>query len=386
MTGCRVYACRLTRAAAGGDSCLSFAPTLTIESITGTSSRPNADSEYSVDGGEDGTTSRITTPFASSVRSRAASIFGEIPGMAFSSSPNRRRLPESFQITLVVQAPPSTAMQAAIGQPGDGCTGPLLRILSAISLLRAGYGERSGSYYLPQGMYYTKVSMVDSFPAPPADEEIAMKLYYSPGACSLSPHIVAAEAGIPLQLVKVDTKTKTISSEGDYWAINPKGYVPALELDDGQVLTEGPAIVQYLADLNPAARLAPANGTLPRYRLQEALNYITAEIHKSYSPLFNPQVPPVVREERIAYLRKRYALLDKQLAGRKYLFGDQFTVADAYLFVVTRWAAAIKLDLSDYANVASFQQLVAARSAVQAALQAEGVVKESNAGSKAKVA
>ena len=213
-----------------------------------------------------------------------------------------------------------------------------------------------------------------------------MKLYYSPGACSLSPRIVAAEAGIPLQLVKVDTKTKTISSEGDYWVINPKGYVPALELDDGQLLTEGPAIVQYLADLKPAARLAPANGTLPRYRLQEALNYITSEIHKSYSPLFNPQVLPVVREERIAYLRKRYALLDKQLAGRKYLFGDQFTVADAYLFVVTRWAAAVKLDLSEFVNIASFQQLVAARPAVQAALQAEGLVKESNAGSKAKVA
>ena len=213
-----------------------------------------------------------------------------------------------------------------------------------------------------------------------------MKLYYSPGACSLSPHIVAAEAGIPIQLVKVDLKTKTVTSDGDYWAINPKGSVPALELDNGEVLTEGPAIVQYLADLKPAARLAPANGTFPRYRLQETLNYITSEIHKSYSPLFNAQVLPEVREERLAYLRKRYALLDKQLAARKYLFGDQFTVADAYLFVVTRWAAAIKLDLSDYANLAAFQKAVAARPAVQAALKAEELIKETAEGGRAKVA
>ena len=213
-----------------------------------------------------------------------------------------------------------------------------------------------------------------------------MKLYYSPGACSLSPHIVAAEAGIPIQLVKVDLTTKTVTSDGDYWAINPKGAVPALELDNGEVLTEGPAIVQYLADLKPAARLAPANGTFPRYRLQETLNYITSEIHKSYSPLFNPQVLPDVREERLAYLRKRYALLDRQLAARKYLFGDQFTVADAYLFVVTRWAAAIKLDLSDYANLAAFQKAVAARPAVQAAMKAEGLIKKTVEGGRAKVA
>ena len=213
-----------------------------------------------------------------------------------------------------------------------------------------------------------------------------MKLYYSPGACSLSPHIVAAEAGIPIQLVKVDTKTKTVASDGDYWVINPKGSVPALELDNGEVLTEGPAIVQYLADLKPAARLAPANGTFPRSRLQETLNYITSEIHKTYSPLFNPQVLPEVREERVAYLRKRYALLDKQLAGRKYLFGDQFTVADAYLFVVTRWAAALKLDLSDYANLAAFQKTVAARPAVQAAMKAEGLIKETAEGARARVA
>ena len=130
-----------------------------------------------------------------------------------------------------------------------------------------------------------------------------MKLYFAPGACSLSPHIVANEAGIPLDLVKVDMKSKTIAREGDFWDVNPKGYVPALELDDGEVLTEGPAIVQYLADRAPDAALAPANGTFERVRLQETLNYLTSEIHKSYSPLFKPDVLPAVREERLAYLR-----------------------------------------------------------------------------------
>ena len=201
-----------------------------------------------------------------------------------------------------------------------------------------------------------------------------MKLFYAPGACSLSPHIVAAEAGIDLELVKVNLGTKTVAAEGDYWAVNPKGSVPALELDNGEILTEGPAIVQYLADQKPEARLAPANGTLARYRLQEALNYITSEIHKSYSPLFNPKILPEVRAERVEYLRRRYALLDKQLAGRKYLLGDQFTVADAYLFVVTRWAKAAKVDLSDYANLQAFQNRVAARPAVQVALREEGLI------------
>ena len=213
-----------------------------------------------------------------------------------------------------------------------------------------------------------------------------MKLYYSPGACSLSPHIVAAEAGINVEPVKVDLSTKTIAKEGDFWAINPKGYVPAIQLDGGEVLTEGPAIVQYLADLKPAAKLAPANGTLARARLQETLNYITAEIHKTYSPLFRPDTPAPVREERIAYLKKRYALLDKQLAGRQYLFGDQFTVADAYLFTVTRWAHAVKLDLSEFANLRAFQERVAARPAVQAALKAEGLLAPSHEGGKSKVA
>lgn len=203
-----------------------------------------------------------------------------------------------------------------------------------------------------------------------------MKLYFSPGACSLSPHIIATEAGIPLELVKVDTSTKTIRQEGDYWEINPKGYVPALELDDGEVLTEGPAIVQYLADRKPGTGLAPANGTFERVRVQEMLNYITSEIHKTYSPLFNPAVLPQVREERLAYLRKRYALIEKRLADRKYLFGDQFTVADAYLFVVTNWARGVKFDLADFPNIQAFQKRVGSRKSVLQAMHAEGLIKD----------
>lgn len=212
-----------------------------------------------------------------------------------------------------------------------------------------------------------------------------MKLYYATGTCALSPHIVANEAGIPLELVKVDVKTKTIREEGDFWAINPKGYVPVLELDDGERLTEGPAIVQYLADLKPAAGLAPANGSFARYRLQEMLSYITSEIHKSYSPLFNPKVSAEVREERIAYLTRRYALLEKHLEGRKFLVGDQFTAADAYLFVVTNWARGVKLDLSAFPNLLAFQKRIAARPAVRRAMIAEGLIKEQDAGT-AKVA
>jgi len=202
-----------------------------------------------------------------------------------------------------------------------------------------------------------------------------MKLYYSPGACSLSPHIVAREAGIDLQLQKVDTKTKTMEGGGDYWAINPKGYVPALQLDNGELLTEGPAIVQYLADQKPATGLAPAAGTLERYRLQEMLGYINSEIHKSYSPLFNAKTLPEVREEKIEALRMRYALIEKRLEGRDYLFGDRFTAADAYLFTVTNWAGYVKLDLSAFPNLMAFQKRVAARPAVQAAMKAEGLVK-----------
>jgi glutathione S-transferase len=203
-----------------------------------------------------------------------------------------------------------------------------------------------------------------------------MKLYYSAGACSLSPHIVAQEAGIALQLEKVDTKAKRTEHGEDYWQINPKGYVPALVLDDGELLTEGPAIVQYLADLKPESKLAPANGTTARYRLQETLGYINSELHKTYSPLFKPETPDAVRQERKEYLRKRYALLDKHLASHPWLVGDHFTGADAYLFTVTNWAKHVDLDLSEFKAVMDFQQRVAERPGVQAAMLAEGLIKQ----------
>lgn len=203
-----------------------------------------------------------------------------------------------------------------------------------------------------------------------------MKLYYSPGACSLSPHIVALEAGIPLQLEKVDDKAKRTEHGADFWQINPKGYVPVLVLDSGEVLTEGPAIVQYLADQKPASGLAPANGTLPRYHLQEMLGYINSEIHKSYSPLFKPDTPEATRAERKEYLAKRYQFIEGVLAKQPFLLGDKFTAADAYLFTVTNWAKHVELDLSAFPSLLAFQKRVAARPAVQAALEAEGLVKK----------
>lgn len=202
-----------------------------------------------------------------------------------------------------------------------------------------------------------------------------MKLFYATGACSLSPDIIAHEAGIELSLQKVDLKTKTIASQGDFLTINPKGYVPVLQLDDGQVLTEGPVIGQYLADLKPEKGLAPAAGTLPRYRLQEWLGYINSELHKTYSPLFNPATPAETRADRLAYLAKRYTLVEKQLASHPYLLGESFTVADAYLFTITNWAGAVKLDLAPFPHLRAFQERVAARPAVKAAMRAEGLIK-----------
>lgn len=202
-----------------------------------------------------------------------------------------------------------------------------------------------------------------------------MKLYYMAGACSLSPHIVALEAGISVQMVKVDGKTKQTDTAEDFLKINPKGYVPVLQLDNGEVLTEGPAIVQYLADQKPESGLAPANGTLPRYHLQEALGYINSEIHKTYSPLFNPGTAAEVRQERKDYLRKRYAFIEALLEKQQWLLGDHFTAADAYLFVVTNWAKHVELDLSEFPALLAFQKRVAARPKVQAAMLAEGLIK-----------
>lgn len=201
-----------------------------------------------------------------------------------------------------------------------------------------------------------------------------MKLYYSPGACSLAPHIVAREAGIDLVLDKVDLKEKKTADGSDFLAINPKGYVPVLQLDNGDVLSEGPAINQYLADLKPESGLAPANGTMARYQLQSLLNYITSEIHKTYSPLFQPDTPEATVANRKAYLQKRYAYLDAILARQSWLGGDSFSIADAYLFTVTRWAKAVHVDLSAFTALADFQKRAQERPAVQAALLAEGLI------------
>jgi glutathione S-transferase len=201
-----------------------------------------------------------------------------------------------------------------------------------------------------------------------------MKLYYAPGACSLSPHIVSREAGIPLELQKVNTKDKSMDGGGDFRGVNAKGYVPALDLGNGQVLTEGPAIVQYLADQKPESGLAPKAGTLERYRLQEWLNFITSEIHKSFSPLFKPNTPEEYKTIAKENLATRFAWLDKQLAGRDYLMGGTFTVADAYLFTVVNWTHPMKIDLAPYPNLAAFQKRVAARPKVREAMQAEGLL------------
>jgi len=203
-----------------------------------------------------------------------------------------------------------------------------------------------------------------------------MKLYFAPGACSLSPHIVSRELGIPVELKKVNTKDKTIEGGGDYWKVNPRGYVPALELDNGQILTEGPAIVQYLADQKPEAGLAPKPGTFERYRLQEWLNFLTSEVHKQFSPLFKPNTPDEYKKIAKENIATRFDWLDKQLAGKDYLMGKQFTVADAYLFVLLNWTKFQNIDLAKWPNLAAFQQRVGARPKVQEALQAEGLLKK----------
>jgi glutathione S-transferase len=202
-----------------------------------------------------------------------------------------------------------------------------------------------------------------------------MKLYFSPGACSLSPHIVLRELGLPFEAVLASTKTHKLADGTDYYTINPKGYVPLLELDDGQRLSEGPAIVQYLADTEPTKGLIAAPGTMPRYRQIEWLNFISSELHKSYSPLFNPAMPEEGKAVFRKRLRGRYEYLNQQLEGKSFLMGDAFSVPDAYLFTVTNWAKAVGVAISDLPNVQAFQTRVAARPAVQAAMKAEGLLK-----------
>ncbi len=198
-----------------------------------------------------------------------------------------------------------------------------------------------------------------------------VKLFYSPGACSLSPHIVLRMAGLPFSLSRVNLDTKTTAEGGDYRAINPKGSVPALQLDDGPVLTEGTAIVQYIADQVPATGLVPAAGTLERYRLMELLNFISTEIHKTYSPLFKRDTPETYKASVVETLKARYAYVEAMLQGRDYLMGDRFTVADAYLFTATRWAGFLNIDLSGFPRLAAFMDRVGALPQVRDAIAAE---------------
>ena len=200
-----------------------------------------------------------------------------------------------------------------------------------------------------------------------------MKLYFSPGACSLSPHIVIRELGLPVELEKTDLAAKKTAKGADFLDINPKGQVPVLELDDGQVLTEGPAIVQYLADRKPEAGLLPAAGSFDRYRVQEWLNHITSELHKNYTPLFNRDAPEDYKKIARASLTKRYRRIDEQLKGKAYLMGDRFSVADAYLFTVTNWAPHVGVDLAEFPNLQAFQKRVGERPGVQEAMKAEGL-------------
>jgi glutathione S-transferase len=202
-----------------------------------------------------------------------------------------------------------------------------------------------------------------------------MKLYYFSGACSLSPHIVLLEAGLPFTMVKIDSKSKKTESGSDYLAINSKGAVPALQLDDGRVLTEGPAIVQYLADLKPESGLAPRAGTFERYQLAEILNYITSEVHKSFSPLFNPASSAEMKEASVAALGKKFDWLSGFLGKKPFLLGNTFTVADAYLFTVLNWTGHVKIDLGKWPVLAEYKARVAQRPKVIEAMKAEGLIK-----------
>lgn len=200
-----------------------------------------------------------------------------------------------------------------------------------------------------------------------------MKLYYSTGSSSLSPHIALREAGLAFEPVLAPTKTHKLPDGGDYYAVNPLGYVPMLELDDGTRLREGPAVLQYIADQVPQKNLAPANGTLLRYRLQEWLTFIGMELHRSFSPLFNAAMPEDGKKIYRDRLASRYAWLNGQLEGREYVMGEHFTVADGYLYTVTRWTKLMSIDLTPHANVRAHLERIGARPAVQEALKVEGL-------------
>lgn len=204
---------------------------------------------------------------------------------------------------------------------------------------------------------------------------ITMKLYYSPGACSLSPHIVLHETGLQHEAILASTKSHQLADGTDYYSINPLGYVPFLVLDNGDTLHEGPAIVQYLADQAPETNLAPASGTMARYHLQEWLNFISTEVHKGFSPLFSADPPEDYKTALRAKVLKRLNWVDEQLSNKAYLMGEQFTVADAYLFTVTGWAQFVGVDISGLKHLLAYRERVLARPAVQAAMKAEGLLK-----------
>ena len=202
-----------------------------------------------------------------------------------------------------------------------------------------------------------------------------MKLYYSPGACSMAPHIVATEAGIKLDLVKVDIPAKKTADGGDFWKVNPKGYVPALQLDDGSVLTEVGVICQYLADQKPESGLTAKAGTMDRYHQMEALNFAATEIHKTLGAFFNPKMTPEAKEIQMGVVERRFTPFEKSLEGKQYVMGDKFTAADAYLFTVLNWTNPLKIDVSKWPNIKAFMARVGARPKVQETLKAEGLVK-----------
>ena len=201
-----------------------------------------------------------------------------------------------------------------------------------------------------------------------------MKLFYSPGACSLSPHIALLEAGLPFTLQKVDLKDKKIESGEDFNGVNGKGYVPALQLDDGQVLTEGPVIVQYIADQRPATGLAPPAGTKDRYKLQEWLNFVTSEIHKPMGSMFNPAQAADWKAAVKTTLTKRLDWLSAQIEGKQYLMGDKFSVADGYLFTVLGWAKHVGFDLGKWPAIQQYLARVGQRPKVIEAMKAEGLL------------
>jgi glutathione S-transferase len=200
-----------------------------------------------------------------------------------------------------------------------------------------------------------------------------MKLYYSPGACSLSPHIALKEAGLPCDIIKVDLKAKKLEDGSDFTKINPKGQVPALAMDNGEMLTEGPVIVQMIADKVPQKKLAPEAGTAERYRLQEWLNFISTELHKSFGPLFNPAIPDEVKNFFRERIMGKFKYANEQLSGKDYLMGSHFTVPDAYLYTMLRWADGMKIDVSGLKDLVAYKERVAARPMVKEAIKAEGL-------------